>query len=104
MKRIEEWTETNQSFGIELPDGWFGRPYDNQHKITWAEERPNKIIIELDQQLFLIFTKPVTISKSGKNLIFSDFKQLTFDRQGYDDMTAHSKSYKTGAVTLVSVG
>ena len=103
MIEIEKWIKKNESFGLKLPDGWFGRPYDNQHKITWMQERPNKLIIELDEQLFLIFTKPTVVEPSGKDLTISGFKQLSFDRQGYGDMKAHCNLFRSGVVTFVSL-
>lgn len=102
MNEFECWNKKNKVFGVQLPDGWFGRPGDNQHRATCTLVRENKFILELDNQLYLIFTKPLQTMKSGNDLVLSGFKQLIFDYQGYGDMNAHCKVYKTGAVTLVS--
>ncbi|HGY9594063.1 hypothetical protein [Vibrio campbellii] len=100
---IESWIESNAVFGLKLPDGWFGRPYDNQHRLTWIAERDNKLILEFDNQMYLTFTKPIQLKVSDSEFIVDDFQQLTFDWQGYGDVKAHSKVYKSGSVSLVSL-
>jgi len=102
MNEFELWNKENKIFGLQLPDGWFGRPCDNQHRVTCTLERDNKLILELDNQLYLIFTKPLQFEKSSNYLVISGFKQLVFDYQGYGDLNAHSKVFRTGAVTLVA--
>lgn len=72
-----------------LQTGWFGKPFDNQHSVTNIHERPNKLIIEIDEQLYLIFTKPLNIEISNDDLVFRNYSQLTFDYQGYGDMESH---------------
>ena len=101
ITEIEEWNRKFPRFGIELPNGWFGRPYDNIHFLTYIIERDNKIIIEVDEQLYLLFTKPVTVNLNESTLILSDWQQFTFDRQGYGDMTANCDVYKSGTVKLI---
>ncbi len=98
MHYIKDWLEQNNGFGLILPDGYFGRPRDNYHQMTWIAERENKLIIELDNQLYLTFTKPVSHSTQGSDLILSSFSQLVFDRQGYGDLTPHCVIYKNGEV------
>ena len=100
-KEIESYIEEINSFGLVLPNGWFGRPFDNCHEMTWLEEKDNKLIIELDKQLYLIFTKPVSCTKQENDLIISNFKQLVFDYQGYGDMKPYCKIFKNGEVKLV---
>ena len=98
---FKSWIDKNEGFGLILPDGWFGRPMDNIHKITWWAERDNKFIIELDNQLYLNLTKPVIFRIDTTSLIMSSFLQFVFDRQGYGDMTPHCKVYNSGEITFV---
>ncbi|MDF1698654.1 MAG: hypothetical protein P1U56_22570 [Saprospiraceae bacterium] len=100
-KVLEDWNKEFPRFGIELPNGWFGRPYDNIHLLTYIIERDNKIILEVDKQLYLIFTKPIAIEINESTLIISDWEQFTFDRQVYGDMTANCDVYKSGIVKLI---
>ncbi len=101
--KLEHWLSANNQFGLKLQTGWFGRPYDNHHSVTNIHERPNKFIIEIDEQLFLIFTKPLEIELSGDDLVFTKYQQLTFDYQGYGDMDSHCNLYgQPGETTFVS--
>ena len=101
--KLEQWLEANRHFGIKLQTGWFGRPGDNRHSVTHVLERSNKFIIEIDEQLYLIFTKPLEMEISGNDLVFSKYQQLTFDYQGYGDMNPHCNLYgQPGETTFVS--
>jgi hypothetical protein len=100
-EKINNWYRENIAFGLIINDKWFGKPMDNAHQLTWVEERKNKIIIEIDEQLYLLITKPFNIILDGNDLKIKDFKQLTFDRQGYGDMTPHVDIYSSGNLTLV---
>ncbi len=101
--KLEQWLSTNSHFGLMLQTGWFGRPYDNNHSVTNIFERPNKFIVEIDEQLYLIFTKPLEIELSGDDLVFKKYQQLTFDYQGYSNMYSHCSLYgQPGETTFVS--
>ena len=102
MGIIGDWFKKNDCFGLILPNGWFGRPGDNCHQLTWTVEKENKLIIELDNQLYLIFTKPISYSIEGNKFIFSNFRQCVFDWQGYGDMTSHCSVYNSGEVKFAS--
>ncbi len=96
------WLNQKKKFGIILPDGWFGRPMDNLHEVTWWIERTNKFIIEIDSQLYITLTKPIKLNSKKDSLIISNFLQCIFDYQGYGDMRAHSKMYNAGEITFVN--
>jgi len=98
---FENWRRSYEVFGLVLPDGWFGRPMDNAHKITWFFERENKFIIELDNQLYLILTKPFKFSLDETDLNIVNFGQFVFDKQGYGDMIPYAKIYTSGKITFV---
>ena len=100
---LEQWLSVNNQFGLILQTGWFGRPHDNLHKVTTIIERPNKFIIEIDDQLYLIFTKPLKIKLIGDNLVFQEYPQLAFDYQSYGDMEPNCSLYgQPGETTFVS--
>jgi len=81
---LEKWQNSNPVFGIILPTGWFGRPYDNHHEITWMTDRKYKLLIEVDEQLLFILTKTIQFEIIGDNndLVIKNFNRLTFDRLG----------------------
>jgi hypothetical protein len=59
---FEKWMNRCQKvhFGIILPDGWMGRPYDALHKINSYEWVGNQISI--------LFNTTRTINVSGSNV------------------------------------
>lgn len=64
---LADWYATALTASVELPDGWFGRPYDNMHRLTGADFRDDKIFVELDGQLHLILADPlVTNNEPGE--------------------------------------
>lgn len=100
---IREWFSLKKGCGIILPDGWFGRPHDNFHPLTYLELRPHKLLIELSSQLFLVLTEPsCRIGNSSIN--FTDFRLCIFDWQEFVSFRSHAKAYGEGNVELVDVG
>jgi hypothetical protein len=75
---ISRWFQEERGGSPELPDGWFGRPMDNVHQLTFIVQRPRKLIMELDEQLYLIFTELGSIRIDGPEIVFSEFQQLVF--------------------------
>jgi len=98
---VRDFFASDRAISMELPDGWFGgRPYENQHEPTFIAMRPHKLILELDGQVYLIFTEAKTVERRGGRLIVEDFDQVVLDRQGYGDMRAHVSVYDRGCVTF----
>jgi hypothetical protein len=98
---ILEWFQTVKACGLILPDGWFGRPYDNLHRLTFIEARPHKLLLELDHQLWLILTDVSKVYTDNSELILEDFAQCVFDWQAYGSLSPQVKVYKSGVVKLV---
>ncbi len=61
--KIEDWFKIYGGGGLVTPEGWFGRPYDNIHQLTYLEFRLSKLIIELDVSL------PTAIPKTEEPLL-----------------------------------
>lgn len=104
IETLTNWQINNPTFGLLLPNGWFGRPYDNCHEITWIEERKYRFLIEIDEQLLFIITKSnqFEIITNNNDLIIRNFYRLTFDRLGYGDLTAHTEIFDKGELTLIA--
>ena len=98
LEAVQSWFNQDKHIGLKLPSGWFGRPYDNHHQLTFSTSRPHKLILELDQQLYLIFTEPEGAYIEDDELVITGFKQLVFDRQGYGDMQCHAEVFSAGEV------
>ena len=86
VNRIKEWFEkcSQNSFGIELPSGWIGRPYDNCHELKNFQISKNKVLINFDNHSSIVVTgfKEVTISSDAKNIEFKNFTKLKFSNNG----------------------
>ena len=101
---LVDWFSKNPGPCLELPDGYFGgRPFDNSHKLTFVAARPHKLILELDEQVLLVFTDCKSSESGDSDFSISNFKQLTVDRQGYGDMKPHHHSYGSGTVRFRSL-
>lgn len=79
---VEEWFLSAKTASMELPDGWFGRPYDNMHQLTWAAARPDKLILELDGQLYLVLSRCVIASHTA-DVLELHCDQAVFDWKTY---------------------
>ncbi|MSP13841.1 MAG: hypothetical protein EXR62_12905 [Chloroflexi bacterium] len=101
---ILRWFQIARVGGLVLPDGWFGRPYDNTHQLTHLEIWSHKLLIELDDQLLLIFTDIKKVRIENSELLLTDFVQLVFDYQEYVNLSPHARVYKDGEVRLIPLG
>ncbi|MCB9140138.1 MAG: hypothetical protein H6642_17495 [Caldilineaceae bacterium] len=96
-----QWFDTVKAGGLVLPDGWFGRPYDNLHRLSFIQKRPHKLLLELDQQLLLVFTALNRVEIENSELILTNFSQCVFDWQEYGNLKPHVAVYQTGTIKLV---
>lgn len=98
---IERWFQLAKAGGLVLPDGWFGRPYDDLHILTYVETRPHKLLIELDDLLLLVITDMTTVRVDDSILVMADFLQCVFDWQEYDLLEPHVTVYHSGEIKMV---
>jgi hypothetical protein len=83
------------------PDGELGgRPRENLYRLTFAEARPNKLLLELDDQLLLVVTTPEIVAATDEAVRLS-FSQLTFDWQEYGNMRPHASTWTAGHLDLL---
>lgn len=100
---IRKWFSTMSGGSMHLPDKWFGRPFDSIHQLTYLEQRPHRLLMELDQQLLLTFTGDVTAEVEASDLVIGNFQQFVFDWLSYGDLVPHCDVFHTGTVRFVSV-
>ena len=99
---VEQWFRDQWGGSLMLPDGWYGRPYDNQHSLTSVKESGDILVLILDQKLELRFEGLMSVSPRNQELVFGPFNKLRFECEGYDDGRRLSKEYRTGEVKIVS--
>jgi hypothetical protein len=100
---IHKWFAETWGGSLLLPDGWYGRPYDNQHALTSVIEDGRTTTIILDQKLTLRFEGLKSVAARDQELIFGPFEKLLFDWSTYGQDVKHgTKEYLTGEVKIVS--
>ena len=99
---IRNWFNKEWGGSLVLPDGWFGRPYDNQHALTSCEESADKLMLGLDEHLLLTFYGLSNIALEGRDLIIGPFERLSFEARPYGGGATQNKEYNGGTVKLVT--
>ncbi|UJA21144.1 hypothetical protein HJD18_13590 [Thermoleophilia bacterium SCSIO 60948] len=95
-RTVQEYAALIRVFGLKLPTGWFGRPYDNLHELTLVEPRRHRLLIELDHRLLLSFAGRPLVAAEGKEASITAFDQLVFDWSEYGEPTPHCKVFSEG--------
>lgn len=99
---IQNWFKGNCGGSLLLPDGWYGRPYDNQHRLTFIQESGNTLTMVLDDKLTFYFEGISLINAQKNELIIGPFEKLRFDWQSYGDDGAHgTREYHSGEVKVI---
>jgi hypothetical protein len=102
---VRDWFAAVRLASLELPSGWFGRPYDNLHRLTWLAHRGDKVIMELDDRLHLIITGPAEVDANADELRIVGFARATFDWQEYGSVPrSHAETFVDGQIRLVAQG
>lgn len=100
---IEQWFDAEWGGGMVLPDGWFGRPYDNQHFLTSVAENANELTLTLDEILHLRFEGLKSVRVDGHELILGPFEHLRFEWTPYGGGKLTTQDYWEGEVKIVSM-
>lgn len=91
IDNIKSWLEKCNSacFSIQLPNGWLGRPYDNQHRLDSYTISQNEIDIKFDDGRELIIHNYSDIifevdSSNNHIVTFNTFSKIEFVWFPYD--------------------
>jgi hypothetical protein len=99
---IENWFKNETGGSLFLPDGWYGRPYDNQHLLTYINETDDELTITLDGKLTLHFIGLRKVEAQKGELILNDFNTLRFDWETYGKNSKRgTKQYTEGPVKIL---
>jgi hypothetical protein len=103
-KTIQEWFADTWGGSLELPDGWYGRPYDNQHALTSVHQIGDTLTVELDKKLVLRFEGLKAVTRSDHEIVFGPFEVLYFEAESFgDDPVRHRKEYRSGTARLAII-
>lgn len=92
---VEAWIGKRDSFYFFLPDGPYGRPFDNQYtvkEIQWLDDGCNVIFSD---EISLCFVGLIDFVEEINNLVIRNFSQCLFKING-----SVIDAYSAGEVTL----
>jgi hypothetical protein len=97
---IREWFRVNSCGGLVLPDGWYGRPFDNQHRLTSIKSAGEMLEVYLDGfSVVLSFDGLSDIHHEENDLVLTAFRRLLVKTDSHQ-----TKTYAGGQVRLKSYG
>jgi hypothetical protein len=100
---VQHWFEKEWGGSLLLPDGWYGRPYDNQHALTSVDQNGGTLTVVLDGKLTLDFEGLKSVEARAGELVFGSFEKLIFHWESYGPHTSKgSKEYRSGAAKIVA--
>ncbi len=89
----------NGSGSLLLPDGWYGRPYDNQHTLTSIVESGGALTVVLDSKVTLCFRGLKSVRKAKYDLVIGPFEYLRFDWESFGPGDERgTKEYRSGEI------
>ncbi len=101
---VQTWFNDEGGGSLLLPDGWYGRPYDNQHALTSIEESGETLTVVLDQKLTLCFEGLKSVKMQKRELTLGPFKKLRFLGESFGaDGNRCIKEYQTGDAKILTV-
>lgn len=95
VDKIKVWTSERSSFYFFLPDGPYGRPFDNQYTIQKIESSNSAIEIQFNEGFTLRFIGVPDVLQEECNLLISGY--LSFHFEGPEGLL---KLFDYGEVTL----
>jgi hypothetical protein len=100
---ILDWFSKKTGGSLYLPDGWFGRPYDNIHQISSINEtKSGNIQLVLDENIFLYFVGLEKAQQDSRDLILGPFDTLFFEWKDPQNNSQMTKEYCSGEVRIIS--
>jgi hypothetical protein len=76
---IQRWFDQGLGGALILPDGWYGRPQDNQHARTSVVERDGMLTMVLDGKLMLRFEGLKSVSIQKRELVIGPYDLFLLD-------------------------
>lgn len=99
---VRQFFSTVGYAGLILPNGWFGRPYDNLLQLTRSEANEQMLLLELENQLVLRFAGEPQATSTDRGLRLSGFTALSWDWTEFGSTASHHEEFTSGEVELVA--
>lgn len=85
-----------------MPDGWYGRPYDNQHALTSVIETDTSLTLILDSSIELHFEGLNSVRVQNRELVLGPFDRFVFTITRQPTVEHQSPTnYTSGEVKVV---
>lgn len=88
---------------VRFADRELGRPGENLYDLTFSAVRPERLLMELDEQLLLIVTRP-RVRTASEIRVQVEFDQMTLDWQEYVGRQPHSQTWTSGVLEVWAQG
>ena len=98
---LRDWFGQVSAAGLKLPSGWFGRPYDNLHRLSSAQLIADRLTIVLDEQMILMLARPTAVRYRNGNLVISGFDHCVWDWREYGSGQPHLETFVKGEIEFV---
>ena len=98
---LYRWFKAAECGGLVLPDGWFGRPYDNFFNLRAVELDADSLTIHLGGDVSLRLVNPSHACVEYSELVFEGFDDLWFRWREVGGTEFHEELYGTGQLRLV---
>lgn len=101
--RIEFWFRHYRGGSLLLPDGWYGRPMDNQHQLTSLSTSGDCMVVGLDNFVRLTFHGLGGVQLKGSELVIGPARRICVETAEPGSRVAHSEAeYRDAVVRIVS--
>ena len=97
---IQTWFDRELGGSLMLPDGWFGRSYDNIYHLKYITCDNDVITVALDNDISLNFDRLGSVKDNKNELIFDSFKKCSFLWR--KDSGSIKKEFFSGQVKIIS--
>jgi len=98
---IRSHLEGSAYVGLVLPDGWFGRPYDNMLTLDSVVLDGDELSISLDGDMRILITGDVDTSLDGAALKIFGFSQLLWSWRPEGSSDRREQTYRSGSLQLI---
>ncbi|HET6428852.1 MAG TPA: hypothetical protein VFJ30_10605 [Phycisphaerae bacterium] len=102
IELVQRWfANAEQGLGPILPDGWFGRPYDNLYMLEDVQVAGDVLTVYLSEDTALVFERLGQVYLDNSELVFEGFRSFSIRWKEYGGVQHREQTYDSGQVRLV---
>lgn len=87
--------------GLVLPDGWFGRPYDNWLQYSWIDTNGDELRIQFAQDEIAILTGGIEVEVIENSLMVRGFLAAEWHWKAYGTNFWKKRHYSDGQLDFL---